>query len=199
MTDTSELVKQLLRESRHHTDVKAEAAKAIKRLEREFADFNRLALKHRRELEQQLADENTAQAIERLERERERLEENRTQLIKNCDDWSAKWQAAEQQLADARAEIERMDRVFERIAEANVLDMDTLHPDGIQQEARQARREAFERACKAQCKKCRTTGLSTYDSRLREWGHHGYDFVRCDAVFIRALMDEESTSNEPSE
>jgi len=108
MTDTSELVKQLLRESRHHTDVKAEAAKAIKRLEREFADFNRLALKHRRELKQQLADENTAQAIERLERERERLEENRTQLIKNCDDWSAKWQAAEQQLADARAEIEQL-------------------------------------------------------------------------------------------
>lgn len=117
MTDTSELVKQLLRESRHHTDVKAEAAKAIKRLEREFADFNRLALKHRRELEQQLADENTAKAIERLERERERLEENRTQLIKNCDDWSAKWQAAEQQLADARAEIERKDAALERIAE----------------------------------------------------------------------------------
>jgi len=140
-----------------------------------------------------------AQAIERLEREGNEREKQYADLLASHEEDLEALEKAEQQLADARAEIERMDRVFERIAEANVLDMDTLHPDGIQQEARQARREAFERACKAQCKKCRTTGLSTYDSRLREWGHHGYDFVRCDAVFIRALMDEESTSNEPSE
>lgn len=71
MTDTSELVKQLLRESRHHTDVKAEAAKAIKRLEREL--------------------EITKASLTDAEK-------------------------AEHKLADARAEIERMDRVFERIA-----------------------------------------------------------------------------------
>jgi len=73
---------------------------------------------------------------------------------------------------------------------------------GFDLAVRQAQREAFEKACKAQCRICRED-----DSVQREpvvWDEGERAFIhtpdvlprRCEATPTRALMDEESTGND---